>query len=198
MSKGEYPDGEGTGRRNAHLTAIAPNANSGMLLGVSPSIEPYNANTFTQRSRIGSYLIKNPYLAKVLEAHGKNNDATWSNIMLNRGSVQHLKFLTEHEKNVYKTAMEIDQTTVVQHAADRQKYIEQGQSVNLFFPAKQDKAEMSKVHYLAWKNKLKTLYYLRTEAEHRVENVSEKVERDALRDYMDKPKEEEDCLNCQG
>ena len=198
MSKGEYPDGEGTGRRNAHLTAIAPNANSGMLLGVSPSIEPYNANTFTQRSRIGSYLIKNPYLAKVLEAHGKNTEATWKSIMLNRGSVSHLKFLTDHEKNVYKTAMEIDQATVVQHAADRQKYIEQGQSVNLFFPAKTNKTELSKVHYLAWKNKLKTLYYLRTEAEHRVENVSEKVERDALQDYMEKPKEEEDCLNCQG
>ena len=198
MSKGEYPDGEGTGRRNAHLTAIAPNANSGMLLGVSPSIEPYNANTFTQRSRIGSYLIKNPYLAKVLDAHGKNTDATWSSIMLNRGSVAHLKYLTNHEKNVFKTAMEIDQATVVQHAADRQKYIEQGQSVNLFFPAKTNKTELSKVHYLAWKNKLKTLYYLRTEAEHRVENVSEKVERDALRDYVEKPKEEEDCLNCQG
>ena len=78
-----------------------------MLLGVSPSIEPYNANTFTQRSRIGSYLIKNPYLAKVLDAHGKNNDSIWSSIMLNRGSVSHLKFLTEHEKNVFKTAMEI-------------------------------------------------------------------------------------------
>ena len=198
MSKGEYPDGEGTGRRNAHLTAIAPNANSGMLLGVSPSIEPYNANTFTQRSRIGSYLIKNPYLAKVLEAHGKNTEATWKSIMLNRGSVSHLKFLTDREKNVYKTAMEIDQATVVRHAADRQKYIEQGQSVNLFFPAKQDKAELNKVHYLAWKNKLKTLYYLRTEADSRVENVSEKVERDALQDYMEKPKEEEDCFNCQG
>jgi ribonucleoside-diphosphate reductase alpha chain len=198
QQKGEYPDGEGTGRRNAHLTAIAPNANSGMLLGVSPSIEPYNANTYTQRSRIGSYLIKNPYLAKVLEAHGKNTEATWSSIMLNRGSVSHLKFLTDHEKNVYKTAMEIDQATVVQHAADRQKHIEQGQSVNLFFPAKTNKTELSKVHYLAWKNKLKTLYYLRTEAEHRVENVSEKVERDALQDYMEKPKEEEDCLNCQG
>ena len=198
LQKGEYPDGEGTGRRNAHLTAIAPNANSGMLLGVSPSIEPYNANTFTQRSRIGSYLIKNPYLAKVLEAHGKNTEATWSSIMLNRGSVSHLKFLTDHEKNVYKTAMEIDQATVVQHAADRQKHIEQGQSVNLFFPAKTNKTELSKVHYLAWKNKLKTLYYLRTEAEHRVENVSEKVERDALQDYMEKPKEDEDCLNCQG
>ena len=198
LSKGEYPDGEGTGRRNAHLTAIAPNANSGMLLGVSPSIEPYNANTFTQRSRIGSYLIKNPYLAKVLEAHGKNTEATWSSIMLNRGSVAHLKYLTNHEKNVFKTAMEIDQATVVQHAADRQKHIEQGQSVNLFFPAKTNKTELSRVHYLAWKNKLKTLYYLRTEAEHQVENVSEKVVRDALRDYVETPKEEEDCLNCQG
>ena len=198
LSKGEYPDGEGTGRRNAHLTAIAPNANSGMLLGVSPSIEPYNANTFTQRSRIGSYLIKNPYLAKVLDAHGKNTDATWSSIMLNRGSVAHLKYLTNHEKNVFKTAMEIDQATVVQHAADRQKHIEQGQSVNLFFPAKTNKTELSRVHYLAWKNKLKTLYYLRTEAEHQVENVSEKVVRDALRDYVETPKEEEDCLNCQG
>lgn len=199
LQKGEYLDGIGTGRRNAHLTAIAPNANSGMLLGVSPSIEPYNANTFTQRSRIGSYLIKNPYLADILEKYGKNTDSIWSDIMLNRGSVQHLNFLSEHEKNVYKTAMELDQETVVEHAADRQKYIEQGQSVNLFFPAKMDKANLSRVHYIAWKKKLKTLYYLRTEAEHRVENVSSQVERVALEDYVeDKPKQEDDCLNCQG
>ncbi|MEK9694383.1 MAG: ribonucleoside-diphosphate reductase subunit alpha [Candidatus Poseidoniales archaeon] len=198
LQKGEYLDGEGTGRRNAHLTAIAPNANSGMLLGVSPSIEPYNANTFTQRSRIGSYLIKNPYLAKVLDAHGKNNDSTWSSIMLNRGSVSHLKFLTDHEKNVFKTAMEIDQTYVIHHAADRQQFIEQGQSVNLFFPAKQNKSELNRVHYLAWKKKLKTLYYLRTEAEQRVENVSDKVERIALQDYNEQKSEEAECLNCQG
>ena len=118
--------------------------------------------------------------------------------MLNRGSVSGLKFLTDHERNVFKTAMELDQTTVVQHAADRQKYIEQGQSVNLFFPAKQDKAELNKVHYLAWKNKLKTLYYLRTEADNRVENVSDKVERDALRDYEERPQQEEECESCQG
>ena len=120
--------------------------------------------------------------------------------MLNRGSVQHLKFLTQHEKEVYKTAMELNQETLVQHAADRQKYIEQGQSVNLFFPAKMDKAKLSKVHYLAWKKKLKTLYYLRTEAENRVEAVSEKVERVALTDYTEESskKEEDDCLNCQG
>ncbi len=91
----------------------------------------------------------------------------------------------------------LNQETLIEHAADRQKYIEQGQSVNLFFPAKMDKARLSKVHYLAWKKKLKTLYYLRTEAEHRVENVSSKVERVALEDYVEKPKED-DCLNCQG
>ena len=198
QERGEYPDGYGTGRRNAHLTAIAPNANSGMILNVSPSIEPYNANTFTQRSRIGSYLIKNPYLADVLEKYNKNNESTWKSIMLNRGSVSGLKFLTDHERNVFKTAMELNQVTVVQHAADRQKYIEQGQSVNLFFPSKQDKAELNKVHYLAWKNKLKTLYYLRTEADNRVENVSDKVERDALRDYEDRPQQEEECESCQG
>ena len=170
-----------------------------MILNVSPSIEPYNANTFTQRSRIGSYLIKNPYLANVLEKYNKNNESTWKSIMLNRGSVSGLKFLSDHERNVFKTAMELDQTTVVQHAADRQKYIEQGQSVNLFFPAKQDKAELNKVHYLAWKNKLKTLYYLRTDADNRVENVSDKVERDALRDYEDRPQQqEEECESCQG
>ena len=198
QERGEYPDGYGTGRRNAHLTAIAPNANSGMILNVSPSIEPYNANTFTQRSRIGSYLIKNPYLANVLEKYNKNNESTWKSIMLNRGSVSGLKFLTDHERNVFKTAMELNQETVVQHAADRQKYIEQGQSVNLFFPSKQDKAELNKVHYLAWKNKLKTLYYLRTEADNRVENVSDKVERDALRDYEERPQQEEECESCQG
>ena len=197
QERGEYPDGYGTGRRNAHLTAIAPNANSGMILNVSPSIEPYNANTFTQRSRIGSYLIKNPYLANVLEKYNKNNESTWKSIMLNRGSVSGLKFLTDHERNVFKTAMELNQETVVQHAADRQKYIEQGQSVNLFFPSKQNKAELNKVHYLAWKNKLKTLYYLRTEADNRVENVSDKVERDALRDYEERPQQEE-CESCQG
>ena len=198
QERGEYPDGYGTGRRNAHLTAIAPNANSGMILNVSPSIEPYNANTFTQRSRIGSYLIKNPYLANVLEKYNKNNESTWKSIMLNRGSVSGLKFLTDHERNVFKTAMELNQETVVQHAADRQKYIEQGQSVNLFFPSKQDKAELNKVHYLAWKNKLKTLYYLRTEADNRVENVSDRVERDALRDYEERPQQEEECESCQG
>ena len=118
--------------------------------------------------------------------------------MLNRGSVSHLKFLTEHEKNVFKTAMEIDQTYVIHHAADHNNSLSKVNQSIYFFPAKQDKAEMNKVHYLAWKKKLKTLYYLRTEAEQRVENVSDKVERIALQDYNEQKSEEAECLNCQG
>jgi len=184
LERGEYPDGLGTGLRFAHLLAIAPNASSGLILGTSPSIEPLKANAYTHRTRAGSHLVKNVYLEPVLEAHGINNEATWSSIITNKGSVQHLPELTEGEKAVFKTAQELDQTWVVQHAADRQPFICQGQSVNLFFPAGADKAYVNKVHLKAWKEKLKGLYYLRTEAKSRAENVSEKVERVALQDDM--------------
>ena len=109
-----------------------------------------------------------------------NNDSIWSSIITNKGSVQHLSFLTEGEKSIYKTADELDQNWVIQHAGDRQKYICQGQSVNLFFPAGADKSYVNKVHLRAWSQGLKGLYYLRTEASSRAENVSEKVERVAL------------------
>ena len=109
-----------------------------------------------------------------------NNDSIWSSIITNKGSVQHLSFLTEGEKSIYKTADELDQNWVVQHAGDRQPYICQGQSVNLFFPAGADKSYVNKVHLRAWSSGLKGLYYLRTEAKSRAENVSEKVERVAL------------------
>jgi len=184
LERGEYPDGLGTGLRFAHLLAIAPNASSGLILGTSPSIEPLKANAYTHRTRAGSHLVKNVYLEPVLEAHGINNEATWSSIITNKGSVQHLPELTEGEKAVFKTAQELDQSWVVQHAADRQPFICQGQSVNLFFPAGADKAYVNKVHLKAWKEKLKGLYYLRTEAKSRAENVSEKVERVALQDDM--------------
>lgn len=184
LERGEYPDGLGTGLRFAHLLAIAPNASSGLILGTSPSIEPLKANAYTHRTRAGSHLVKNVYLEPVLEAHGINNETTWSSIITNKGSVQHLPELTEGEKAVFKTAQELDQSWVVQHAADRQPFICQGQSVNLFFPAGADKAYVNKVHLKAWKEKLKGLYYLRTEAKTRAENVSEKVERVALQDDM--------------
>jgi len=178
--RGEYPDGVGSGRRNAHLMAIAPNASSGVILSTSPSIEPSKANAYTHRTRAGSFLVKNNYLTKLLEEKGENNESNWTSIITNKGSVQQLPFLTEGEKSVFKTAQELDQTWVIQHAGDRQKYICQGQSVNVFFPSGADKAYVNKVHLMAWKIGLKGLYYLRTEAKSRAENVSEKVERVAL------------------
>ena len=180
--RGEYLDGIGSGRRNSHLLAIAPNASSGVILATSPSIEPTKANAYTHRTRAGSFLVKNKYLEEVLNRHNINNDVTWTSIITNKGSVQHLPELTEGEKAIFKTAQELDQNWVVQHAADRQKYICQGQSVNLFFPAGAKKSYVNKVHLKAWKEGLKGLYYLRTEAKTRAENVSEKVERIALQD----------------
>lgn len=178
--RGEYPDGIGTGRRNAHLLAIAPNASSGIILSTSPSIEPMKANAYTHRTRAGSFLVKNPYLEKVLEKHDRNNDTTWSGIITSKGSVQHLSFLSDEEKSIFKTADELDQKWIITHAGDRQKYICQGQSVNLFFPSTTDRSYVNEVHLLAWSLGLKGLYYLRTEAKSRAENVSEKVERVAL------------------
>lgn len=182
VERGEYPDGEGSGKRNAHLLAIAPNASSGVILSTSPSIEPLKANAYTHRTRAGSFLVKNRYLDDLLTEKGQNNDAIWTSIITNKGSVQHLPFLTEGEKAVFKTAQELDQAWVVQHSCDRQKHICQGQSVNLFFPSGAQKSYVNKVHIKAWKEGLKGLYYLRTEAKSRAETVSDKVERVALQD----------------
>ncbi len=180
--RGSYPDGEMSGRRNSHLLAIAPNASSGVILSTSPSIEPLKANAYTHRTRAGSFLVKNKYLTRLLESKGQSNESNWTSIITNKGSVQHLPFLTEGEKSIYKTAQELDQNWVVQHAGDRQPFICQGQSVNIFFPAGADKSYVNKVHLKAWKDGLKGLYYLRTEAKSRAENVSEKVERVALQE----------------
>ena len=162
--RGEYLDGENTGRRNSHLLAIAPNASSGVILSTSPSIEPLKACAYTHRTRAGSFLVKNAHLEKLLEEKGHNNESTWSSIITKKGSVQHLPFLNEGEKAVFKTAQELDQNWVVTHAADRQPYICQGQSVNLFFPSGAPKRYVNKVHFKAWQSGLKGLYYLRTEA----------------------------------
>jgi len=195
--RGEYPDGEGTGRRNSHLLAIAPNASSGVILSTSPSIEPLKANAYTHRTRAGSFLVKNKYLEEILTSKGENNDAIWTSIITKKGSVQHLPFLTEGEKAVFKTADELDQNWVVQHAADRQKFICQGQSVNLFFPSGAPKSYVNQVHLRAWKEGLKGLYYLRTESKQRAENVSEKVERVALQgDKRNIVYSKKDCPFC--
>lgn len=192
--KGEYLDGIGSGMRNSHLLAIAPNANSAIILDTSPSIEPWKSNAFTHRTRAGSFLQFNKYLQKVLEGkEGIDLDEVRQSIILNQGSVQHLDFLTQLEKDTFKTAFEIDQMWVVEHASVRQEWICQGQSVNLFFPAGSDKNYVNAVHLSAWKKKLKGLYYLRTNAGVVADKVSEKIERKALKDY-----DLDECMSCQG
>ena len=196
--KGEAPDMKGTGRRNAHLLAIAPNANSSIICGTSPSIEPLKANAYTHRTRAGSHLVKNKYLAEELEKVGKNTDKVWQDIITNGGSVQHLKFLKDDIKQVFKTAIELDQNILILQGGDRQRFLCQGQSLNLFFPAGAEKKYLHQVHFNAWKNGCKGLYYLRTETGQRAENLSMKVERDALKDYETQALSQEECVACQG
>ncbi len=196
--RGEYLDGIGSGRRNSHILAIAPNANSSIIANTSASIEPWKSNAYTHRTRTGSFLVKNPELDKVISKYVKPEemDSVWQSIILAQGSVQHLQFLSEWEKSVFKTAFELDQLWVVDHAASRQEFICQGQSVNLFFPAGSDKNYVLMTHLKAWKDGLKGLYYLRTSAGVDPEKVSAKVERVALADYV--AGKEEECLSCQG
>jgi len=197
--KGECPDMEGTGRRNAHLLAIAPNANSSLIGGTSPSIEPWKANAFTSRTRAGSHLSKNKYLEEELERIGKNTDEVWSSIITNGGSVQHLDFLDNHLKDVFKTAIELNQDWVVYLGGSRQQYLCQGQSLNVFFPAGASKGYLHKVHFNAWKYGCKGMYYLRTETSNRAENVAQKVERDRLIEFTETQQQEESaCLACEG
>lgn len=172
--RGEPEDMRGTGMRNAHLLAVAPNSNSAIIVGSSPSIEPIKSNAYTHRCRAGTHLVKNPHLTPVLEMHGKNDEETWQSIILAQGSVQHLHFLSDIEKEIFKTAFEIDQRWIIEHAAARQQYICQGQSVNLFFPNGTDRSYVNRIHLMAWKKKLKGLYYLRSTANKVPDAVSSK------------------------
>ena len=201
FERGEAPDMQGTGRRNAHLLAIAPNANSSIIVSTSPSIEPSKANAYTHRTRAGSHLVKNKYLEQELNKVKKNTQDVWSSIITNGGSVQHLDFLSQEIKDVFKTAIELDQMVLVEQAADRQEYLCQGQSLNLFFPAGAEKKELHRTHFAAWKLGTKGLYYLRTETSQRAENVSKKVVRDALKDFESQTMEsqsQDECVACQG
>jgi ribonucleoside-diphosphate reductase alpha chain len=189
--RGAAPDMVRTGVRNAHLIAIAPNANSSIICGCSPSIEPVKSNAYVHRTRAGSHLVKSDSLARVLDEHYENKDEVWASIIMNEGSVQHLPFLTDDEKSIFKTAFELDQGWVIEHASDRQPFICQGQSVNLFFPAGSNKSYVNSIHLRAWKAGLKGLYYLRTSAGVQADKVGLKVERDALKDA-------EECISCHG
>ena len=196
--KGEAPDMKGTGKRNAHLLAIAPNANSSMITGCSPSIEPHKANAYTHRTRAGSHLIKNKYLKEELQKINQDTPEVWTSIITNGGSVQHLDFINGSMKEVFRTAIEINQRVIIEQGGDRQKYLCQGQSLNIFFPAGASKNYLHDVHMKAWKDECKGLYYLRTETSHRAENVAEKVKLNKLKDYSEDVQSEEDCPACEG
>ena len=194
--RGACPDVEGV--RNSHLLAIAPNANSSIIAGCSASIEPLKSNAFTHRTRVGAHLVKNSYLDDALRKYSDDESwlaEQWTSIILHEGSVQHLEFMEDWDKQIFKTAFELDQRWVVDHAAARQPFICQGQSVNLFFPAGTDKAYVNEVHLRAFNKKLKGLYYLRTSAGAKADTVSFKPTRVALEDFT---VDDDECLSCQG
>lgn len=201
--RGEAPDAAGTGRRFSHTSSIAPNASSSIIMGnTSPSIEPYRANAYRQDTLSGAYLNKNKFLDKLIR--DKINDETkmqdiWSSIIANDGSVQHLDILTEEEKDVFKTSMEIDQRWVIEHAADRQEFIDQGQSLNLFFRPDVNILYLHACHFLAWKKGLKTLYYCRSEKLAKADKVAKKIEREVIKEIdMSAIAAGDECLACQG
>ena len=203
--RGEAIDARGTGRRFSHVMAVAPNASSSIIMGnTSPSIEPYRANAYRQDTLSGAYLNKNKHLDVIIKDKVAKNsrldyDKIWSSIIANDGSVQHVTCLDEKEKEVYKTAMEIDQRWVVEHASTRQEWIDQGQSVNLFFRPDVNIKYLHAMHYLAWKQGMKTLYYCRSEKLGKADKVSKRIERDVIKEIDFKSMiDGEDCVACEG
>ena len=202
--RGEAPDAEGTGRRFSHVMAIAPNASSSILMNnTSPSIEPFRANAYRQDTLSGAFLNKNRFLNNLLKSKISDEDElakVWQTIIANDGSVQHLDILTDYEKDVFKTAMEIDQRWVVQHASDRQEFIDQAQSLNLFFRPDSNVKYIHAAHFMAWKTGLKTLYYCRSEKIRKADKLHKRIERDIIKeiDLKALATEEEVCLACEG
>jgi ribonucleoside-diphosphate reductase alpha chain len=203
--RGEAPDAEGTGFRLSHVMAIAPNASSSIIMGnTSPSIEPWRANAYRQDTISGAFLNKNKYLDALIkqkceEDESLDYDRIWSSIISNDGSVQAIKCLSDYEKDIYKTSMEIDQRWVVEHAADRQQFIDQAQSVNLFFRPDANIKYLHAVHFLAWKMGLKSLYYCRSEKIGKADKVSRRIERQIIQEIdMSAIVAGEECLACEG
>jgi ribonucleoside-diphosphate reductase alpha chain len=204
--RGEALDCIGTGRRFSHVMAVAPNASSSILMGnTSPSVEPYRANAYRQDTLSGSHLNKNKWLDRLITDISNEKPAdwyndVWSSIIANDGSVQHLDWMSEHDKEVFKTGMEIDQRWIVDHAAHRQEFIDQAQSINLFFRPDVNIKYLHAVHYQAWKQGLKTLYYCRSEKLAKADKVSKRIERQVIQelDLKALASTEEVCLACEG
>lgn len=176
--RGACPDAEEVGakERFSNKTSIAPTASISIICGnSSPGIEPYAANSFTQKTLSGSFTVKNKNLVKLLETKGFNNDQVWSSISTHEGSVQHLNFLTDHEKDVFKTAPEIDQNWLIELASDRTAFVSQAQSLNIFMPGDTSKQYLHDIHFKAWKKGVKSLYYCRSTSIQRADKVSHTV-----------------------
>ncbi len=205
--RGACPDAEefGIKERFSNKTAIAPTASISIICGgASPGIEPIAANSYTHKTLSGSYNVRNKYLKKVLDKYNKNTDEVWSSITTNQGSVSHLNFLTNEEKETFKTAFEIDQRWVVELGADRTPYISQAQSVNVFIPADVHKKELHQLHFQAWKKGLKSLYYCRSKSIQRAENINSGSSTDVTKNVYSNKEESiteeskyEECLSCQ-
>jgi len=202
--RGEAPDAVGTGNRFSHLMAIAPNASSSIIMGnTSPSIEPYRANAYRQDTLSGSFLNKNKWLDQILKVktYGSEQDYAdaWSSIIANDGSCQHLDILSDAERDTFKTSMEIDQRWVIDLAADRQAYIDQAQSLNLFFRPDAHIKYIHAIHFMAWKKGLKTLYYCRSEKIGKADKVSKKIQREIIKEIdMTQIAQGNDCIACEG
>ena len=202
--RGPCPDAAdyGINERFSNKTAIAPTASISIICGgTSPGIEPIAANSYTHKTLSGSFNVRNKYLEKILEKNNKNNDEVWSSITTNQGSVIHLDFLSKEEKNIFKTAFELDQKWIVELGADRTPNISQAQSVNLFLPADVHKKELHQIHFQAWKKGLKSLYYCRSKSIQRAENINNalpnNMELNASKNETNKEIEYDECLSCQ-
>jgi ribonucleoside-diphosphate reductase alpha chain len=205
VERGEPQDLIGFGVRNSNMIAIAPNASSSLIMGnTSPSIEPMKANAYRQDTLSGAFLNKNRFLDKLIkEACEKDKKLDyqdiWSSIIANEGSCQHLEFLDEYTRSVFKTAMELDQRWIIELAADRQKYIDQSQSVNLFFRPDVNIKYLHGIHFMAWKHKMKTLYYCRSEKILKGAKVGNKIERSKIEEIdLNQIIEGADCVACEG
>ena len=203
--RGACPDAAdyGVSERFSNKTAIAPTASISIICGgTSPGVEPIAANSYTHKTLSGSFNVRNKHLEKVLIKYDKNNEEVWSSITTNQGSVMHLDFLSKEEKDIFKTAFELDQKWIVELGADRTPYISQAQSINLFLPADVHKRELHQIHFQAWKKGLKSLYYCRSKSIQRAENINSGSSTDVkLNVYKNeensKELDYEECLSCQ-
>ena len=204
--RGACPDAAeyGINERFSNKTAIAPTASISIICGgTSPGVEPIAANSYTHKTLSGSFNVRNKYLKKILEKYGKNDEETWSSITTNQGSVSHLNFLKQEEKDVFKTAFELDQRWIVDLGADRTPHISQAQSINIFIPADIHKKDLHQIHFQAWKKGLKSLYYCRSKSIQRAENINSGSSTDVTKNVYKSEADDsnqndyEECLSCQ-